>query len=222
MNSPAAKTPPKAAPEARPSWAYAEDFVGETEAATDARSKADRAGRHAARPRLGSRPHLAGPRGPGQGGRGDRHRLGRVRAGALRRDAARRHPDQRRHRGRTPAGGAEVVPGGRDPDAALPADRRCRAERAPPPERRRLRPGVHRRGQGRVRRVRGAGHPAAAARRACSRWTTRCGTTVRPTRANTDEETEAIRTALAAVKANDDLVSALLPVGDGLLVAVKR
>ena len=39
---------------------------------------------------------------------------------------------------------------------------------------------------------------------------------------NTDDQTEAIRSALAAVGDNEDLVSALLPVGDGLLVAVKR
>jgi predicted O-methyltransferase YrrM len=37
-----------------------------------------------------------------------------------------------------------------------------------------------------------------------------------------DKETEAIRNALTAVKENEDLVSSLLPVGDGLLVAVKR
>ncbi len=39
---------------------------------------------------------------------------------------------------------------------------------------------------------------------------------------NADEETEAIRAALTAVRENEDLVPALLPVGDGLLVAVKR
>ncbi|HEX6758671.1 MAG TPA: O-methyltransferase [Propionibacteriaceae bacterium] len=39
---------------------------------------------------------------------------------------------------------------------------------------------------------------------------------------NIDNETEAIRNALSAVKDNEDLVPALLPVGDGLLVAVKR
>ena len=39
---------------------------------------------------------------------------------------------------------------------------------------------------------------------------------------NTDDQTEAVRSALAAVGDNEDLVSALLPVGDGLLVAVKR
>lgn len=39
---------------------------------------------------------------------------------------------------------------------------------------------------------------------------------------NIDRETEAIRTALSAVKENEDLVASLLPVGDGLLVAVKR
>ena len=39
---------------------------------------------------------------------------------------------------------------------------------------------------------------------------------------NTDEQTEAIRTALAAIADNEDLISTLLPVGDGLLVAVKR
>jgi predicted O-methyltransferase YrrM len=37
-----------------------------------------------------------------------------------------------------------------------------------------------------------------------------------------DPETEAIRKALNAVRDNEDLVSALLPVGDGLLVGVKR
>ncbi len=39
---------------------------------------------------------------------------------------------------------------------------------------------------------------------------------------NTDDQTESIRSALAAVRENEDLVPALLPVGDGLLVAVKR
>ncbi len=38
----------------------------------------------------------------------------------------------------------------------------------------------------------------------------------------TDDETEAIRAALTAVQENEDLIPALLPVGDGLLVAVKR
>jgi predicted O-methyltransferase YrrM len=37
-----------------------------------------------------------------------------------------------------------------------------------------------------------------------------------------DAETEAIRKALNAVRDDEDLVSTLLPVGDGLLVAVKR
>jgi len=40
--------------------------------------------------------------------------------------------------------------------------------------------------------------------------------------AQTDAETEAIRQVLAEVRENSDLVDALLPVGDGLLVAVKR
>lgn len=40
--------------------------------------------------------------------------------------------------------------------------------------------------------------------------------------ANHDDETELIREALSMIEDNDDLVSALLPVGDGLLVAVKR
>ena len=39
---------------------------------------------------------------------------------------------------------------------------------------------------------------------------------------NTDDQTESVRAALAAVSDNEDLVPALLPVGDGLLVAVKR
>ena len=39
---------------------------------------------------------------------------------------------------------------------------------------------------------------------------------------NTDDQTESIRSALAAVRENEDLIAALLPVGDGLLVAVKR
>jgi predicted O-methyltransferase YrrM len=38
---------------------------------------------------------------------------------------------------------------------------------------------------------------------------------------NTDEETEAIREALASIRENEDLIAALLPVGDGLLLAVK-
>ena len=40
--------------------------------------------------------------------------------------------------------------------------------------------------------------------------------------AQTDEQTEAIRSAVNAVREDADLLSALLPVGDGLLVAVKR
>lgn len=36
-----------------------------------------------------------------------------------------------------------------------------------------------------------------------------------------DEETAAVRDALDSVRANEDLVAALLPVGDGLLLAVK-
>jgi predicted O-methyltransferase YrrM len=39
---------------------------------------------------------------------------------------------------------------------------------------------------------------------------------------NIDSETEAIRNALNAVRDDEDLVPSLLPVGDGLLVAVKR
>ena len=39
---------------------------------------------------------------------------------------------------------------------------------------------------------------------------------------NTDAQTESIRSALAAVSENEDLIAALLPAGDGLLVAVKR
>jgi len=38
----------------------------------------------------------------------------------------------------------------------------------------------------------------------------------------TDEETESVRAALELIRDNEDLVPALLPVGDGLLVAVKR
>ena len=38
---------------------------------------------------------------------------------------------------------------------------------------------------------------------------------------NTDEETEAVREALVAISDNEDLVATLLPVGDGLLAAVK-
>ena len=40
--------------------------------------------------------------------------------------------------------------------------------------------------------------------------------------ANSDEDTEAIRSALTSVQENEDLIVSLLPVGDGLLVAVKR
>ncbi len=39
---------------------------------------------------------------------------------------------------------------------------------------------------------------------------------------NSDDETVAIREALALVRENEDLVPALLPVGDGLLAAVKN
>lgn len=39
--------------------------------------------------------------------------------------------------------------------------------------------------------------------------------------ANTDDETESVRATLAAIKENENLVSTLLPTGDGLLVAVK-
>ena len=38
----------------------------------------------------------------------------------------------------------------------------------------------------------------------------------------TDEETESVRAALELIRDNEDLVTSLLPVGDGLLVAVKR
>jgi predicted O-methyltransferase YrrM len=38
----------------------------------------------------------------------------------------------------------------------------------------------------------------------------------------TDEETESVRAALELIRDNEDLVPTLLPVGDGLLVAVKR
>ena len=40
--------------------------------------------------------------------------------------------------------------------------------------------------------------------------------------AQNDEETESVRAALELIRDNEDLVPALLPVGDGLLVAVKR
>lgn len=39
---------------------------------------------------------------------------------------------------------------------------------------------------------------------------------------NTDDETQAIRAAVATVQDDEDMVAALLPVGDGMLVAVKR
>lgn len=39
---------------------------------------------------------------------------------------------------------------------------------------------------------------------------------------NTDDEAEAIRSTLTAIKENEGLVSTLLPAGDGLLVALKR
>ncbi len=39
--------------------------------------------------------------------------------------------------------------------------------------------------------------------------------------AQTDEETESVRAALELVRDDEDLVTSLLPVGDGLLVAVK-
>ena len=39
---------------------------------------------------------------------------------------------------------------------------------------------------------------------------------------NTEAETESVRAAVTAIRDNEDLLSTLLPVGDGLLVAVKR
>jgi predicted O-methyltransferase YrrM len=39
--------------------------------------------------------------------------------------------------------------------------------------------------------------------------------------ANTDEETESVREALNTIRENEDLVTTLLPLGDGLLLAVK-
>ncbi len=39
---------------------------------------------------------------------------------------------------------------------------------------------------------------------------------------NNDEQTQAIRAALTTLQDDEDLASALLPVGDGMLVAVKR
>jgi predicted O-methyltransferase YrrM len=39
---------------------------------------------------------------------------------------------------------------------------------------------------------------------------------------NTDDQTQAIRSALATVQDDEDMVAALLPVSDGMLVAVKR
>ena len=42
------------------------------------------------------------------------------------------------------------------------------------------------------------------------------------TRAQDRAAESSIRNALSAVKDNEDLVASLLPVGDGLLVAVKR
>lgn len=38
---------------------------------------------------------------------------------------------------------------------------------------------------------------------------------------NTDDETDAIRATLQTVQQDESLVSTLLPVGDGLLVALK-
>ena len=44
----------------------------------------------------------------------------------------------------------------------------------------------------------------------------------RDTDTDSEDETEAVRTALALVADNEDLVATLLPVGNGLLAAVKR
>ena len=57
---------------------------------------------------------------------------------------------------------------------------------------------------------------------AYSQSTTHCGTTVRRTAATSMLRPRQSVTALDAVKDNEDLVASLLPVGDGLLVAVKR
>ena len=163
-----AKTAVKSAPKAA-SWAYAEDFVAESEAAAEARA-------------------AAAPLGVTPIGRGGASALtflasvlrakavveigtgfGCLRPGPLRRHAAGRHPDQRRHRGRPPARGPQGVPLGRHPDPALPADRRRRLERAAPAQRRCVRPRVHRRRQGRVPGLRRAGHPVAPHRRGAGR-----------------------------------------------------
>ena len=54
------------------------------------------------------------------------------------------------------------------------------------------------------------------------RSTTPCGTTGLPTPAQRDAETTVLRELGKTVHDDDRLVSALLAVGDGLLVAVKR
>lgn len=43
-----------------------------------------------------------------------------------------------------------------------------------------------------------------------------------PDLSQNDEETESLRSAINAVRENEDLLTSLLPVGDGLLVAAKR
>ena len=221
MNSPATKTSPKSAPKPV-SWAYAEDFVEESEAATAARQSAGE---------LGVTP------------------LGRGAASTLTVLARAVQAKAVVEIGTGSGVSGLALFAGMQPDGILTSvdietehqqaarkaflsigipTQRFRliagsgAERAPPAQRRRVRPGLHRRRQGRVRRVRRAGGPTAPARRRHSRvdnalWHDR---TADPS--NTDEQTEAIRAALAAIADNEDLISTLLPVGDGLLVAVKR
>ena len=66
------------------------------------------------------------------------------------------------------------------------------------------------------------GPPAPAPRRPARHDPRRSGTTRVADPTNDDDETLAVRSALEAVTENEDLVATLLPVGDGLLVAVKR
>ena len=186
------------------SWSYAEAFVAEDDVLAAARARAEEVGvvadrlrrrRGAALPRLGARR---------PGGRRDRHRHRRLRPLAAARHARRRRPDHRRHRGRAPAAGQGDLRRGRHPLAAGPDHLRRRARRAPPADRRPLRPGLLRRRQG------ASTAPTSPRRCGCcapAAWwpsTTRCGTTGSPTRPSATRRPSRSASSAAASPTNEE------------------
>ena len=96
MNLSAVKTSPKAAPKPG-SWAFAEDFVDESEQSAQARQKARQLGVAPIGRGSASALTFLAKGGAGEDGRRGRHRIGRLWPGAVRRNAAGRRLDQRRH-----------------------------------------------------------------------------------------------------------------------------